>query len=162
MKTSTRSRIVALALTLSSTFAATSAFADYHVTAFSDTAGFRALLSEDAAAAKAAFASRRIERMDYFEANNLCVSQILTEEFEAAITSCSSAIDKMEFSSELSVEDEKVALAAIHSNLAVAKAMSGDVAGASIDLEIALSLNAKDGNASMNYDLLSTNLIAGS
>lgn len=162
MKTAAFSKTIALALTLSSAFAATSAFADYRVTAFSDTVGFRALLSEDVAAAKATFASRRIERMDYFEANNLCVTQILLEEFETAIASCSTAIDKMEYSSELTVEGEKIALAAILSNMAVAKVMSGDTAGASSDLEIALSLNGKDDNAIVNYDLLSTNLIAGS
>ena len=55
-----------------------------------------------------------------------------------------------------------MALASIYSNLAVAKVMTGDAAGANVDLEMALSLNEKDGNASINYDLISTNLIAGS
>ena len=161
MKTSTTSKVAALALTLASTFAATGAYADYHLTAFSDTHGFRALLAEDVAAAEATFASRKIERMDYFEANNLCVAQILMEEFDAAISSCSTAIEKVEFSSELGLIDEKVALASIYSNLAIAKVMSGDTAGANTDLEMALSLNQKDGNASMNYDLISANLVAG-
>ncbi|MEX0963892.1 MAG: hypothetical protein WDZ52_07630 [Pseudohongiellaceae bacterium] len=162
MKTLTRTKIAALALTLTSAFATTSAFADYHLTAFSDTVGFQALLAEDVAAAKATFASRRIERMDYFEANNLCVAQILMEEFDAAIASCSTALDKAEFSSELTVERENIALAAIYSNLAVAKVMVGDTAGANSSLEIALLLNEKDGNANMNYNLISANLVAGS
>ena len=162
MKTSTHSKIAALALTIVSSFTTTGAFADYHLTAFSDTLGFKELLAEDIAAAEATFGRRKIERMDYFEANNLCVAQILMEEFETAISSCSTALEKAEFSSELSVKDEKIALAAIYSNLAVAKVMSGDAAGANVDLETALSLNQKDSNASMNYDLISTNLVAGS
>jgi hypothetical protein len=92
----------------------------------------------------------------------LCVAQILFEEYDAAIASCSSAIAKSKFSSELTFGNEKVALASIYSNLAVAKVMAGDGAGANVDLEMALSLNQKDSNASINYDLISTNLIAGS
>ncbi len=162
MKTSTHSKIAALALTLTYTVAPTGAFADYHLTAFSDTLGFKGLLAEDVAAAEATFGRRKIERMDYFEANNVCVAQILMEGFEAAISSCSSALEKAEFSSELTVEDEKIALAATYSNLAVARVMSGDAAGANIDLDTALSLNWRDVNASMNYDRISSTLVAGS
>lgn len=151
-----------LALTLASTFATSGAFADYRLTAFSDTAGFKALVDKDVAQAKSVFASRSLKRMDYFEANNLCVAQILLEEFDAAITSCASALEKAKDSSELTIRNEKIALASVYSNLAVAKVMIGDTAGANIDLEMALSLNQRDGNASINYDLISTNLIAGS
>lgn len=162
MKIISHSKLALIALALTSSFATSGALADYRLTAFSDTVGFRALVNEDLPAAKSAFASHSLKTMDYFEANNLCVAQILLEEFEAAITSCSSALEKAEASSELTVRNQKVALAAVYSNLAVAKAITGDTAGASIDLEMALSLNQKDGNASLNYDLISTNLIAGS
>ncbi len=161
MKSFSRSKLALLALTLSSSFATSGALADYRLTAFSDTPGFLALVREDLEKAEATFASRSLKNMDYFEANNLCVSQILFEEYDAAITSCSSALEKAGFSSELTFENEKLALASIYSNLAVAKAMAGDTAGASLDLETALSLNEKDGNASMNYNLISTNLVAG-
>ena len=162
MKYSSHSKLALIALTLASSFATSGALADYRLTAFSGTVGFKALVSEDLSTAKSAFASRSLERMDYFEANNLCVAQILLEELEAAITSCSSAIEKADSSSELTVRNEKVALASVYSNLGVAKAMTGDTAGASTDLEMALSLNKRDGNASINYDLISTNLVAGS
>lgn len=162
MKSFKPSKVAALALTLASTFATTGAFADYRVSAFSDTIGFRALLNNDRALVESLFASKNVERMDYFEANNLCVAQILLEEYEDAISSCSSALEKSEYSSELTVEGEKIARAAIYSNMAIAKVMSGDTAGANIDLETALSLNKKDGNANMNYDLISTTLVAGS
>ena len=162
MKYLSRSKLALLALTLTSSFATSGALADYRLTAFSDTAGFQALVKEDLATAKTTFESRSLKSMDYFEANNLCVAQILLEEYAEAITSCSSALEKSEYSSELSYSNEKIALAAIYSNLAVAKAITGDTAGANVDLEMALSLNEKDGNASLNYDLISTNLIAGS
>lgn len=162
MKYVSHTKLALAALALASSFATSGALADYRLTAFSDTVGFKALVDEDLAAAKSAFASRSLKRMDYFEANNLCVAQILLEEFESAITSCSSALEKAETSSELTIRNEKVALASVYSNLAVAKAITGDTAGASSDLEMALSLNQKDGNASLNYDLISTNLIAGS
>ena len=162
MKYFSHSKLALLALTLASSFATSGALADYRLTAFSDTLGFQALLKKDLTEAKTTFASRSLENMDYFEANNLCVAQILLEEYDAAITSCSTALEKSKFSVELSFGKEKVALAAVYSNMAVAKVMSGDTAGANVDLEMALSLNEKDGNASINYDLISTNLIAGS
>jgi hypothetical protein len=40
--------------------------------------------------------------------------------------------------------------------------MIGDTAGANVDLEMALTLNKRDDNANINYDLISTNLLAGS
>ena len=161
MKFISHSKLALIALTLTSSFATSGALADYRLTAFSDTPGFRALIAKDLVAAKSTFASRSLEKMDYFEANNLCVAQILLEEFNAAISSCSSALKKAKNSSELTTQDEKVALAAVYSNLAVAKAITGDTAGAGIDLEMALSLNKRDSNASINYGLISTNLLAG-
>ena len=161
MKTFSHSKLALLAVTLTASIATSSAFADYRLTAFSDTPGFMALVKEDLPEAKAIFASRSLKNMDYFEANNLCVAQVLLKEYEAAITSCSSALEKSEYSSELTYRNEKIALASVYSNLAVAKAMSGDAAGANLDLETALSLNEKDGNANLNYDLISTNLVAG-
>ena len=161
MKFLTHSKLTLVAITLASSFATTGAFADYHLTAFSETLGFKELVTKDIAAAEAKFASRSVKNMDYFEANNLCVTQILLEEFEPAIASCSTALDKANFSSELTIQKEKIALAAIYSNLAVAKAMTGDTVGANVDLEMALTLNKKDGNAHINYDLISTNLLAG-
>jgi len=162
MKYFSHFKLALLALTLASSFATSGALADYRLTAFSDTVGFQALLEKDLTEAEITFASRSLKNMDYFEANNLCVAQILLEEYDAAITSCSSALTKSESSSELTFRNEKMALASIYSNLAVAKVMTGDAAGANVDLEMALSLNEKDGNASINYDLISTNLIAGS
>lgn len=162
MKYLSHSKLALIALTLASSFATSGALADYRLTAFSDTVGFKALVNEDLSAAKSTFASRSLKKMDYFEANNLCVAQILLDELEAAITSCSSALEKAKSSSELTIRNEKVALASVYSNLAVAKAMTGDTVGANVDLEMALSLNQRDGNASINYALISTNLIAGS
>ncbi|MDG1026118.1 MAG: hypothetical protein P8N94_03595 [Gammaproteobacteria bacterium] len=162
MKSFSHSKLTLAAITLASSLATTSAFADYHLTAFSETLGFKALISEDISATEATFASRSVKNMDYFEANNLCVAQIILEDFDSAIASCSGALDKAEFSSELTIEKEKIALAAIYSNLAVAKAMIGDTAGANVDLEMALTLNKRDDNANINYDLISTNLLAGS
>ena len=162
MKSFSHSKLTLVAITLASSLTTTSAFADYHLTAFSNTLGFKALISEDISATEATFASRSIKNMDYFEANNLCVAQIILEDFDSAIASCSSALDKAGFSSELTIEKEKIALAAIYSNLAVAKAMIGDTAGANVDLEMALTLNKRDDNANINYNLISTNLLAGS
>lgn len=162
MKYFSRSKLTLLALTLASSFATSGAFADYRLTAFSDTLGFKALVHKDVTKAESTFASRSLKKMDYFEANNLCVAQILLGKLDAAISSCGSALEKAEYSTELTVRNEKVALASVYSNLAVAKALAGDTAGASVDLEMALSLNKKDGNASINYDLISTNLVAGS
>jgi hypothetical protein len=162
MKYFSHSKLALLALTLASSFATSGALADYRLTAFSDTIGFQALLKKDLTKAEAIFSSRSLKNMDYFEANNLCVAQILLEQYDVAITSCSSALEKSKFSVELGFRKEKVALAAVYSNMAVAKVMSGDTDGANVDLEMALSLNEKDGNANINYDLISTNLIAGS
>ena len=161
MKTIARSKIAAIALTVATSISASSAFADYHLTAFGDTLGFGALLKEDTATIEKIFASSDVARMDYFEINNLCVAQILLEDFDSAVASCSTALEKADYSSELTVQGEKVALAAIYSNLAIAKVLTGDTAGAGVALEASLSLNKKDDNASMNYDQIKTTLVAG-
>ena len=113
MKYFSHSKLALLALTLASSFATSGALADYRLTAFSDTVGFQALLKKDLTEAETTFASRSLKNMDYFEANNLCVAQILLEEYDAAITSCSTALEKSKFSVELSFGKEKVALGGV-------------------------------------------------
>ena len=95
MKYFSHSKLALLALTLASSFATSGALADYRLTAFSDTVGFQALRKRrPCEKRKSTFASRSLKNMDYFEANNLCVAQILLEEYDAAIASCSSALAK--------------------------------------------------------------------
>ena len=160
MKLFTKSRIAIAALGLGSMLAAGTASADYRVTAFGDAVAYKALIAKDVASAKSAFYTTDLTKLDFIAANNLCVTQILAKELSAAIESCSLALDKAESDLELTVSTEKSAKASIYSNLAVAKAMSGDLTGASVDLEKALLLNSRDRNAVSNYSLISSTMPA--
>lgn len=155
-----RTKPFLMALCLGSVLFSTTASADYRLTAFSDTLAFEALLVEDGRSAGKIFELVGSYDLDYFEANNLCVTEILLEDYAAAISACSAALEKSVLSRELSSENKNRALASIHSNLGVAKALNGDSSGANGEFEMALTLNALDRNASTNYELISTNLIA--
>ena len=83
------------------------------------------------------------------------------EDFNAAITNCQVAIEKSGKSRDIGFSNKRKALASIHSNLAVAKALSGDVEGAQHELQMALSLNSRDTNVKLNIEWLeSSNLVA--
>ncbi len=155
MKLFSTSKLTLAAAGLASLLMAGTASADYRVTAFGHTTEYSALLSKDVESAKSIFSNRELSKLDFVAANNLCVTQILAEEFSAAISSCATALEKVEAELGIGVATEKTAKASILSNLAVAKAMSGDVTGASSDLERALLLNARDRNAMSNYNLIS-------
>ena len=161
MKSFTKTRIALAALGLGSMLVAGTASADYRVTAFGDAVAYKALIAKDVASAKSAFYTADLTKLDFVAANNLCVTQILAKELMAAIESCSLALEKAEGSVDMSATTEKSAKASIYSNLAVAKAMSGDLSGASLDLEKALMLNSRDRNAVSNYNLISST-VAGS
>lgn len=156
MKLVNKSRLVIAVVGLGSILAVGTASADYRVTAFGEALAYRALLSGNVESARSAFASKDLARMDFVAANNLCVTQILAKELDAAIDSCTVALNKLEKDLELGMSAEKSAKASIYSNLAVARAMSGDLVGASGDLEKALDLNVRDRNASRNYNLVSS------
>ncbi len=154
MKTFSKTRVLIAAAGFLSVMAASSASAEYRVTVFGHTAGYSDLLSKDAATAASYLKKRSASKMNYLELNNLCVTEILLKEFEAAVASCGSALSKASTSYDLSVRVEKTVKASIYSNMAVAKAMSGDVISAKVDLETALSLNARDKNANSNYGVI--------
>ena len=83
------------------------------------------------------------------------------EDFSSAIKSCQVAIEKSGKSRDIGFSSKRKALASVHSNLAVAKALSGDVEGAQYELQMALSLNSRDTNVKSNIEWLeSSNLVA--
>lgn len=158
MKLFKKSHLAMAAVSLGSLLVASTASADYHVTAFGESTAYRSLLSKDAESAKEALGSKDLAKMDFIAANNLCVAQILAKELSLAIESCSLALEKVEKDMMLGMSAEKSAKASIYSNLAVARAMSGDMLGASSDLEKALEFNSSDRNASLNYNLISASM----
>ena len=158
MKLFKKSHLAMAAVSLGSLLVASTASADYHVTAFGESTAYRSLLSKDAESAKEALGSKDLAKMDFIAANNLCVAQILAKELSLAIESCSLALEKVEKDMMLGMSAEKSAKASIYSNLAVARAMSGDMLGASSDLEKALEFNSSDRNAALNYNLISASM----
>lgn len=150
-------------LALASLLSANTAMAEYRVTAFGYTAGFSELLESDLSAIESTFAEKSLSGLDYSEANNLCVAQILLKDFGAAVESCEAAVIKAEKSFEISARDVNTVKASIYSNMGVAKALAGNDTEASKDLELALKFNARDKNANTNFSQLSTlkNLTAG-
>lgn len=136
------------------------AVAEYRLTAFGETLGYSALVAKDAEAANEVFDSRNTYSMDFLEVNNLCLSKILIEDFPAAILNCEAALEKAESSLAFTTSAKEGALASIYSNLAVAKALSGDMESAATDLRAALELNGRDANALANSRYIASNLIA--
>lgn len=156
-------RIASLFLTGVLSIAATSsALAEYRLTAFGDTLGYRSLISVDVEGIQSKFEGADLSRLNHFEANNLCVAQILLKDFDEAINSCNAAVSKTKKALAISPSVINLATASIYSNMAVAKAMNGDKASAIKDLELAMSYNSMDKNINTNYDQLSpvTNLTA--
>lgn len=147
-------RAVLIATGFCSLVVTSSAMAEYRVTAFGKTPGFSELLSNDAASAEFKLEKLSESKMGFSEMNNLCVTRILLKEFDAAITTCSTALDKAESAYDIGALEEKKAKASILSNLAVARALNGDAPGAKSDLEAALSLNSSNSNAQGNYQLI--------
>ncbi len=138
-----------------------SASADYRITAFGDAIAYRALLTRDAEAAISALGSRNSAILKFDEINNLCVAYILDANYSAAIASCERALLKLERELKLTMNAEKSAKASIYSNMAVAKALAGDLTGASEDLQQALSFNGRDRNALENLELISAKRAPG-
>ncbi len=167
MKRATRS-ISSLAtvggFALATLLAANTALAEYRVTAFGHTMGYAELITADLKAIQSTFSNKSVSDLDYSEANNLCVAQILLKDFSAAIESCNTAVAKAEKAFDINISDIDTVKASIYSNMGVAKALAGLGLEASKDIELALKLNAKDRNANTNYSQLSqlTNLTAAS
>jgi len=154
MKLFSKTRLVLSVVGLGSLLAAGTASADYRVAAFGYSSEYDAILSKDVDTAMSIFSNRSLGRLDFVESNNLCVTQILAKEFGAAVASCDAALRKVGSDKSVGIVKQRSAMASIHSNLAVAKALSGDIEGASAELEKALSLNSRDANAVANYSEL--------
>ena len=140
-------------------FAGTAA-AEYRVTAFGYSTEYNALLSGNARTAKTILGEVALIKRDFIEANNLCVAEILARELLAAERACIVALEKVDGDRSIGIVARQSAKASIYSNLAVARAMSGDIAEASNMLETALSFNSRDRNAIANYDLMNEKLPA--
>lgn len=160
MKHIINSRLLLATTGLCSLLLSATASADYRVTAFGYSSEYDALLSQDVASAKSILRDRSLDSLDFVQANNLCVTRILSEEFAAAEAACSAALEKVEKDLSIGVVATRDAKASIYSNLAVALAMSGNISAAGAALETALSLNSRDKNAVANYSLVSQKLPA--
>lgn len=140
--------------------AGTAAADEYRVTAFGNAKAYTALISQDVSKAEMEFSKAELAGLDFAEANNLCVTKILSKELPVAVAACEAALSKLTSEVYISAMSEKAAKASIYSNLAVAEALSGNLSAASGYLEMSLSYNADDANALANYDLIATSLIA--
>ena len=156
-----RKSLIVAALVISGTFSAlTNATEEYRLSAFADVLGYAQIKANDVIEAKDFMATKIKKKPDFLELNNFCVLGVL-EDFSAAIESCEAAIEMSTQSREIGFSSKKKALASIHSNLAIAKALSGDLEGAEYELEVALTLNSRDTNVKINIEWLETsNLIA--
>ena len=133
---------------------------DFRLTAFEGALGFSELTKGEAKIAHDMLSARSLTRSDYSELNNLCVSEIILEDFASAIEACELALNEKNKSRDLGFNQKKKITASILSNLAVAKALGGDLVGAQLDLETSLSLNRKNKSAISNFAWLNSDLLA--
>ena len=154
--------LIVLVLSISGIFSAfTNASEEYRLSAFADVLGYAQIQAKEVIEAKEFMSYRTKKKGDFLELNNLCVLGVLVEDFSAAIESCETALEISDRSRGIGFSSKKKALASIHSNLAVAKALNGDLEGAEYELEVALSLNSRDANIKVNIQWLeNSNLVA--
>ena len=135
---------------------------EYRLSAFADVSGYAQIKSNNIEEAKEFIVARSGKKMDFLELNNLCVLELLVKDFSSAVESCETALIKSTSTRAIGFGAKKKVAASIHSNLAVGKALNGDLEGAKIELEMALSLNSFDKNAKANLEWLASSvLIAG-
>ena len=158
-----KSGLIAIVTGVVAAFSAVSSASDeYRLSAFADVSGYAQIKSNNIEEAKEFIVARSGKKMDFLELNNFCVLELLVEDFSSAIEICKTALDKSTSARGIGFGAKKKVEASIHSNLAVAKALSGDLEGAEIELEMALSLNSLDSNAKANLEWLASSvLIAG-
>jgi len=131
--------------------------AEYYVAAFDHGAAFTQLMDRDSETAKTRLSEDMSLSPDYADTNNLCVNQILTNEYSKAIDSCQKALEKVPDSNRHTI---RIHRSQVQANLAVAKAMAGDRAGAIVDLEKSLSIYGRNKNATKNYEFLTAYALA--
>lgn len=147
-------------LKLTSTFmailcliASTAASAEYRVSPFHDTLGYRDILSGDVTEAiKAAEKKQSVRRLNFWELNNLCVAQIMALELTDAVSTCESAAQDLESKKSVRNTQKRKAAAQIYSNLGVARALSGDLVQANAEFETAISFDGRNRDGRFNLD----------
>ncbi len=137
-------------------------FAEYRLTVFPEGEQYREISNGSAEMAAESFSGRRMSTLDFFALNNYCVAQIMTNDLSGAISSCEAAISKVHSNRGVSRLNARKAEASILSNLAVARAKSGDLLGARRDIDVALSTYSRDASARVNLDQISMRLIVSS
>lgn len=156
-----KSAYISLALVSVALFASSATYAGYRVTPFDDGRGYRAIVSGNAQDAVNYFQNRNTNRMDFEDLNNFCVSQILVNQVRDAIPICEAALEKLSSDSSVGMLQRRKASALIHSNLGVARAQNGDLVGANIDFETALTFDSRHEYATINIEEVRLNMVAG-
>jgi hypothetical protein len=143
--------------------AGTGVSADVRVAAFSEGRGFHSLMSGDLELAQKALPKHGLRNLDYADANNLCVLQILQENEAAAVQTCRKALNKVEETTMKRTAMKKVK-AEIYANLAAAEMLGGHYPEAQRSLDKALSLSKTPAkavsNAAENQRALRSRLLA--
>jgi Flp pilus assembly protein TadD len=143
---------------------ASSALANYHVTAFGNSPGFKQIMSEDYANASVLLDSSVYSTNEYARLANLCVAQLKTKDVDAALKSCDRALSlaPAELRSSLVARTRKVSAVMTHlySNRGVVRAVNGDLYGARADFEQAVALDDENSNARRNLEYVASHELA--
>jgi hypothetical protein len=101
-----------------------------------------------------------VQHLDFATANDFCVSQIVSGDFQVAIETCSEALVLLRKDRGISLRDKRRAKAVIYSNRGVARARNGDLAGASADFDTGLDSNSADEILNANIEEVSKGFVA--
>jgi tetratricopeptide (TPR) repeat protein len=144
----------------------TTALAEYRLTAFGGAPGFKQIMAEDYASASERLKWRSYDSHRYARYANLCVSQAMSSELEAALADCDRAVSvaPADLSAGLSPTyyRRSSVLTHLYSNRGVVRALNGDRFGAREDFERALELDDTNVNAQTNLNHVSSNGLAQS
>ena len=95
--------------------AVSSASDEYRLSAFADVSGYAQIKSNNIEEAKEFIVARSGKKMDFLELNNLCVLELLVEDFSSAIEICETALGKSTSTRGIGFGVKKKVEASIHS-----------------------------------------------
>lgn len=157
-KNKTKTILFACAMTASAVVSA-----EIKVSAFAEARGFDALMNGDLERANRVLPEYRLRDLNYADANNLCVLQILKNKDAQAVKACRVALTKIS-STSMSRSARRKLQAEIYTNLGAAQMLGGDYASAQSSLEKALDLSKTAdrvaSNAAVNQEVLRSRLLA--
>jgi len=140
-----------------------SATADYKISAYENTPGFKQIMAADYAAATQATIRVGLATSRFAVTSNRCVAHMQLGNLDAALSSCNSALGEYNAYQTFSYlpGNQRRDKASLLSNRGVVLALKGQMAEAEADFIQALGLNPEHENAAENLEYVRSKMVGG-